>query len=127
MNGHLFKSKKNLYTMDYDGKIIVANFFDVNNPSSYTKSVTELLRIQEKFSKSNMNADDSVRVKIVLFSLNPEADSIPELKKHLMDSHADERMWDYLTGDKKQILTLAQKDFFNPTIFFFDTWHGLIQ
>jgi len=23
MNGHLFKSKKNLYTMDYDGKIIL--------------------------------------------------------------------------------------------------------
>ncbi len=45
------------------------------------------------------------------FSVTPEIDSVEVLKKYAIDKGVNDKKWNLMTGDKKQIYNLARKSF----------------
>ena len=45
------------------------------------------------------------------FSVTPEIDSVEVLKKYALEKGVNDRKWNLMTGDKKQIYNLARKSF----------------
>jgi protein SCO1/2 len=46
------------------------------------------------------------------FSVTPQIDSVPQLKKYALEKGVIDAKWNLLTGDKKEIYTLARKSYF---------------
>ncbi|MCW3104842.1 MAG: photosynthetic protein synthase [Bacteroidetes bacterium] len=90
---------------DYEGKIYVADYFFTTCKSICPKMATELLRVQEKFEGSKD------MVKILSHTVNPENDSVPVLKAYANMIHADTDMWNFVTGDKKQLYDMARNSY----------------
>lgn len=88
-----------------EGKIYIADYFSTTCKKGCQKLTTELLRLQEKFSYTKAT------VKIVSFTANPEEDSVPVLKAYSKLVHADSKMWNFVTGDKKQLIDLAHNGY----------------
>ena len=63
---------------------------------------TELLRVQDKFSYTKG------LVQILSHTVDPENDSVPVLKAYSEMIHADNSMWNFVTGDKKQLYDIAR-------------------
>ncbi|MES2593600.1 MAG: SCO family protein [Bacteroidota bacterium] len=90
---------------NYEGKIYVADYFFTTCKSICPKMTTELLRVQEKFAYTNG------LVQILSHTVNPEDDSIPVLKAYADMVHADTKMWNFVTGDKKHLYDLARNGY----------------
>ena len=45
------------------------------------------------------------------FSVTPDIDSVEVLKKYALEKGVDDKKWNLMTGDKKQIYNLARKSF----------------
>ena len=45
------------------------------------------------------------------FSVTPEIDSVAQLKKYAIEKGVDDKKWNLLTGDKKEIYELARKSY----------------
>lgn len=86
----------------YDGKIIVVDYFFSTCKSICPKMATELLRVQDKFSYTKG------LVQILSHTVDPENDSVPVLKAYSEMIHADNSMWNFVTGDKKQLYDIAR-------------------
>ncbi len=90
-----------------DGKIYVANYFSTTDNSIVSKKIiAELLRVQEKDSAWASNI-----LQLVSFSYNPETDSVGALKAYSNMVHADNKMWNFVTGDKNKLMDLAKNGF----------------
>ncbi len=89
----------------YKNKIYVADFFFTTCPSICPIMTNNMLKVQEKI-KNDPN------VLLISFSVDPETDSVPQLKKYAKEKGVDDFKWNLLTGDKKQIYDLARKSFF---------------
>ena len=55
---------------------------------------------------------DDPQVKLLSFSVTPEIDSVAQLKKYALEKGVNDKKWNFLTGDKKEIYTLARKSYF---------------
>ena len=94
-----------------NGKIYVANYFSSTDNSVVSgKIIAELLRVQEKDSSW---AKD---LRILSFTMKPETDSLPALRAYSKKIHADNTIWNFLTGDKKLLLDLAKNGFLLNTV-----------
>ena len=93
---------KTVTDKDYDGKIYVADYFFTTCKTICPKKATELLRVQEKFEYTKG------LVKILSHTVDPEDDSVPVLKAYSNMIHADNGMWTFVTGDKKQLYDMAR-------------------
>ena len=89
----------------YDGKIYVATYFFTTCKTICPKMTAELLRVQAKFSHTNG------LIQILSHTVNPENDSVPVLKAYSQMVHADDKMWNFVTGDKKQLYGLARNGY----------------
>jgi protein SCO1/2 len=89
----------------YDGKIYVASYFFTTCTSICPKMTTELLRVQEKFEYTKG------LVQILSHTVNPKTDSVPVLKAYSDMVHANNKMWNFVTGDKKQLYELARNGY----------------
>lgn len=87
---------------DYEGKIYVADYFFTTCETICPKMATELLRVQEKFAYTQG------LVQILSHTVNPENDSVPVLKSYSQMIHADNSVWNFVTGDKKQLYDMAR-------------------
>lgn len=87
---------------DYEGKIYVADYFFTTCETICPKMATELLRVQEKFAYTKG------LVQILSHTVNPENDSVPVLKSYSQMIHADNSVWNFVTGDKKQLYDMAR-------------------
>lgn len=87
---------------NYEGKIYVADYFFTTCKSICPKMATELQRVEEKFSYMNGT------VQLLSHTVNPENDSVPVLKAYSEMVHADTKMWNFVTGDKKQLYDMAR-------------------
>jgi protein SCO1 len=87
---------------NYENKIYVADYFFTTCQSICPKMATELLRVQEKFAYTNG------AVQILSHTVNPENDSVPVLKAYANMIHANTKVWNFVTGDKKQLYDLAR-------------------
>lgn len=87
---------------NYEGKIYVADYFFTTCKSICPKMANELQRVQEGFSYTKG------LVQILSHTVNPENDSVPVLKAYADAVHADTKMWNFVTGDKKQLYDIAR-------------------
>ena len=89
----------------YKDKIYVADFFFTTCPGICLKMTANMGLIQEVLKDDN-------QVKLVSFSVTPEIDSVPQLKKYADEKGVIDTKWNLLTGEKKHIYDLARKSFF---------------
>lgn len=89
---------------DWKGKIVVADFFFTHCPVICPKMTASLKKVQKAYAQK----DDLL---ITSFSVDPERDSVAQLKKYANRFALDEKNWLLLTGDKIEIYRLARKSF----------------
>ncbi|RKS94733.1 protein SCO1/2 [Flavobacterium limicola] len=95
---------KTITQKDYEGKIYVADFFFTTCGSICPKMTTNLSDIQKAFA-------NNPKVKLLSHTVFPETDSVPVLKAYAKKHHVDNNKWNLVTGDKKEIYTMARKSY----------------
>lgn len=91
--------------MDYEGKIYVADFFFATCKDVCLKMSDQLCRVQEKFRNNDT-------ILILSHTVNPDQDSVPVLAAYARKMNADNKKWNFVTGDKKQIYDIARNGYF---------------
>ena len=89
---------------NYEGKIYVADFFFTTCGSICPKMTTNLEEVQ----KAVLN---NPKVMLLSHTVFPEVDSIPVLKEYAIKHHVVDSKWNLVTGDKKEIYTMARKSY----------------
>lgn len=87
------------------GKVILADFFFTTCGSICPKMSTQMVRVQQAFK-------DDDRVLLLSHSVTPETDSVPVLHAYAQEYGVDHNRWRLLTGDRKQIYSLARTSYF---------------
>lgn len=96
---------------DSTGKIIVADFFFTHCPTICPALTMNMKWLQETLKKSQKVGDRTADyVQFLSFSIDPERDSVPELKKWADRFQVNPVNWWLLTGNKKEIYDLCIKD-----------------
>ena len=95
---------KKITQKDYEGKIYVADFFFTTCGSICPKMTTNLAVIQ----KAIIN---NPKVMLLSHTVFPEIDSVSVLKKYAIKNGVIDSKWNLVTGDKKQIYTMARKSY----------------
>ena len=86
---------------DLKGKILVIDFFFTRCPSICPGLAKSMKRLQDSFRKN-----DSI-VQFISISVDPEHDSVPQLRKFADRYNANHDTWWFVTGDKKAIYDFA--------------------
>lgn len=89
---------------NYDGKIYVADFFFTTCGSICPKMTTNLEDVQ----KAVLN---NPKVMLLSHTVFPEVDSVSVLKEYAIKHHVVDSKWNLVTGDKKEIYTMARKSY----------------
>jgi protein SCO1/2 len=89
---------------NYEGKIYVADFFFTTCGSICPKMTTNLVEIQKAFS-------NNPKVMLLSHTVFPETDSVAVLKGYAIKNGVIDSKWNLVTGDKKQIYTMARKSY----------------
>ena len=89
---------------DYEGKIYIADFFFTTCPSICPKMTANMVGIQEEI------LNDST-VMLLSYSVTPKIDSVLQLKKYAIEKGVNDQKWNLLTGNKKEIYTMARKSY----------------
>ena len=84
------------------GKILVVNFFFSRCPTICPEMAQRMKRLQSSF----INSNDSI-VQFISISIDPEHDSVPQLRKFANRYTANHDSWWFVTGDKKEIYDFA--------------------
>lgn len=92
------------------GKIWLADFFFTACPGPCLTMNGRMQELQESLLR------DHADVRLVSFSIAPEADTPEVLRRYAQKFHASPDRWSFLTGDHDTIYTLARKAFLLPTI-----------
>ena len=102
----LFNQNGQIITQrDYEDHIYVADFFFTTCPTICPIMTDNMSAIQAQTLKEE-------KVKLLSFSVTPQIDSIAQLKKYALEKGVNDAKWNLLTGDKKEIYTLARKSYF---------------
>ncbi|GHC45145.1 SCO family protein [Ulvibacter litoralis] len=100
----LNQNGKTITQADYKNKIYVADFFFTTCQTICPIMTGHMAEIQEKL-KNDTN------VLLLSHTVMPEIDSVAQLKKYALEKGVDDSKWNLVTGDKKQIYTLARKSY----------------
>lgn len=92
---------KKVSLLDARGKILVIDFFFTRCPSICPGMARSMKRLQDSFVKN-----DSI-VQFISISVDPEHDSVPQLRKFADRFNANHDTWWFVTGDKKEIYDFA--------------------
>ena len=90
---------------DYENKVYVADFFFTTCPSICPVMTKNMFSLQEKLKTKYPE------VKLLSYSVTPEIDTIEQLKRYAIENKVDDKIWNLVTGDKKEIYTLARKSY----------------
>lgn len=93
---------------NYKDKIYVADFFFTTCPTICPIMTKNMAGIQNRIMDDN-------EVLLLSHSVTPEIDSVAQLKKYALEKGVDDRKWNLVTGDKKQIYELARKSYLAVT------------
>lgn len=88
----------------YKDKIYVADFFFTTCQTICPIMTDNMVLIQKEI----INDSD---VMLLSHSVTPEIDSVGQLKKYALKKGVNDSKWNLVTGDKKQIYTLARKSY----------------
>jgi protein SCO1/2 len=93
---------------DLKGKIIVADFFFTHCPTICPATTLDMKKLQDAVkSNEKVGNREADFVQFLSFSIDPERDSVPQLKKWADHYQINPQNWWLLTGDKKQIYDLS--------------------
>jgi protein SCO1/2 len=95
---------KTITQKEYEGKIYVADFFFTTCGSICPKMTTNLAEIQKVII-------NNPKVMLLSHTVFPETDSVSVLKKYAIKNGVIDSKWNLVTGDKKQIYTMARKSY----------------
>ena len=95
---------KTITQLDYEGKIYIADFFFTTCPTICPKMTANMAGIQEEI------LNDST-VMLLSYSVTPKIDSVLQLKKYAIEKGVNDEKWNLLTGNKKEIYTMARKSY----------------
>lgn len=90
---------------DWNGKIIIADFFFTSCPTICPRLTKSMKKIQDAFAKQ-----DTI-VRFVSFTVDPVRDSVPKLKAYGDKYNINHDTWWMLTGEKQKIYDLALQEF----------------
>lgn len=90
------------------GKVVVADFFFTRCPSICPAMTRNMKALQDAIrSSARVGNRDADFVQFISFSVDPDRDSVPELKKFADRYQINPQNWWLLTGSKKEIYDLA--------------------
>jgi len=95
---------KTITQKDYEGKIYVADFFFTTCGSICPKMTTNLAEVQKAFL-------NNPKVMLLSHSVLPDIDSVPVLKAYAIKNGVNDKKWNLITGDKKEIYSMARKSY----------------
>lgn len=90
---------------ELNGKIYVADFFFTACGGICPKMTKQMKRIQDAF-------EDEDRVMLLSHSVTPERDSVSVMYRYAEKNGANHDKWLFLTGEKKEIYSMARKAYF---------------
>jgi protein SCO1/2 len=90
---------------DVKGKVFVAEYF-------FTTCQTICPRMNDQMQRVQLAFKDENNFKILSFTVNPEVDSVGQLKRYADEHNAIPGKWHFLTGDKTKLYEAARKYFF---------------
>lgn len=90
---------------EWQGRIIIANFFFTSCPSICPKLTKNMKTLQQAFKKT-----DSL-VRFVSFTVDPERDSVAKIKAYGDKYGIDHDTWWMLTGNRDSIYNIAFNEF----------------
>ena len=90
-------------TKEWEGKIVVADFFFTTCPTICPKMTASLKRVSEEYN------DDAVLINS--FTVDPERDNPEKLTAYIQKFNLPVKNWDLLTGSKQEIYKLARNSF----------------
>ncbi|MGV3632378.1 MAG: SCO family protein [Bacteroidota bacterium] len=96
---------KTITLADVKGKVFVAEYFFTTCGTICPKMNVQMQRIQKAYY-------DDDRVKILSFTVDPEIDTVAQLKLYAEGHGAKKGKWHFLTGEKSKLYQLARKSFF---------------
>ena len=99
-------------TLDkYEGKVKIIDFFFTHCPSICPTMTKNMKRLQESLTSPARVGDKTNHyINFLSFSIDPERDSVPQLKQWADKFQINPEQWDLITGDKKAIYNLAIND-----------------
>ena len=88
----------------YKDKIYVADFFFTTCQTICPIMTDQMFRVQQEI----LNDDE---VMLLSHSVTPEIDSVAQLKRYAIEKGVNDKKWNLVTGDRKQIYDLARKSY----------------
>ena len=85
---------------NYEGNIYVANFFFTSCPKICPNMINKMKYVQEKLSAYP-------NIKFLSHTVDPENDSPEKLLEYAISMQADLTNWNFVTGEKQEIYTIA--------------------
>lgn len=96
---------KTITQEDYKDKIYIADFFFTTCPTICPIMTDHMYQIQKEIL-------DDDEVMLLSHSVTPKIDSVAQLKRYAQQKGVNDKKWNLVTGDKKQIYELARKSYF---------------
>jgi protein SCO1/2 len=90
---------------DVKGKVFVAEYFFTTCQTICPVMNKQMQRVHEAYRKND-------EVNILSFTVNPEIDTVEQMKRYADEHKADGKKWHFLTGEKDKLYELARKSFF---------------
>ena len=111
-NFNLKNQEGETVTLDkYAGNVKIMNFFFTHCPSICPTMTKNMKRLQESLTNPSRVGDKTNHyINFLSFSIDPERDSVPQLKNWADKFQINPEQWDLLTGNKKTIYDFAIND-----------------
>jgi len=100
----LNQNGKTITQEDYKNKIYVADFFFTTCQTICPIMTDHMVKIQKEI----LNDDE---VMLLSHSVTPEIDTVAQLKRYAIKKGVNDKKWNLVTGDKKEIYDLARKSY----------------
>jgi protein SCO1/2 len=99
------QDNKTITQREIEGKVFVAEYFFTTCQSICPIMNDQMQRVQREFKGNS-------KVKILSFTVDPEVDSVEQMRRYAQKQKAILGQWHFLTGKKEELYRLARKSFF---------------
>lgn len=90
---------------DILGNVFIAEYFFTTCKTICPIMNSQMQRVHKKFAAEE-------RLHILSFTVDPEVDTVAQMKRYAERHSADSKQWHFLTGEKEKLYSLARKSFF---------------
>lgn len=101
----LDQNGKKITDQTVKGKVYVVEYFFTTCGTICPRMNKQMQRVQQAYKGDK-------HIKILSFTVDPEIDTVEQLKRYASQHGADDQQWHFLTGEKADLYGLARKSFF---------------